>query len=371
MYRIEVAPGEETVFRSIEELAVGIRNGVVTQRSRIYHNASQKWLPIGLHPHYKKALEMPAASASHPRTPTPAPTPPRSKPKVEDIRTTAEFRVPSPAAAPKVPSPVISPVVTMQQEVLRDLPVVAIPEPLPWAAPRTHAPPPTPIAPPAPVARIAQAVQAQPTATVTYRPLVVPEPAVEPAYPHLEEPHARPTARRAHRSSGRPFLMLGVAATLVLAAHFALSATRSAAADASESTEPADAATEPAEPAEPEAATPPPPAAAAETPARVTSAPARVRMTPGPAFAGSVPAAPGTENPRPAQKAPAPAPVPTPAAGEAAPAIAPAPVELDLSIPSLPSDSVVPKRTRDSMAMKKILRALNGGKATETAPAAP
>ena len=53
MYRIEVAPGEETVFRTIEELAIGIRNGVITHRSRIYHAASQKWLPIGLHPHYK------------------------------------------------------------------------------------------------------------------------------------------------------------------------------------------------------------------------------------------------------------------------------------------------------------------------------
>jgi hypothetical protein len=53
------------------------------------------------------------------------------------------------------------------------------------------------------------------------------------------------------------------------------------------------------------------------------------------------------------------------------PAIAPAPGKLDLAIPSLPTDSVVPKRTRDTMAMKKILRALNGGKATETAPAAP
>ena len=64
MYRIEVGPGEETVFRTIEELAIGIRNGLVTPRARIYHNASQKWLPIELHPHYKKALEMPAASAS-------------------------------------------------------------------------------------------------------------------------------------------------------------------------------------------------------------------------------------------------------------------------------------------------------------------
>lgn len=61
MYRIELAPGEETVFRTIEELAIAVRNGLVTPRCRIYHNASQKWLPIEFHPHYKKALEIPAA----------------------------------------------------------------------------------------------------------------------------------------------------------------------------------------------------------------------------------------------------------------------------------------------------------------------
>jgi hypothetical protein len=92
-------------------------------------------------------------------------------------------------------------------------------------------------------------------------------------------------------------------------------------------------------------------------------------MTPGPAFAGSVPAAPGTERSAPAPKAFAPA--PTPSAGEAAPAIAPAPAELDLALPTLSADSVVPKRARDTMAMKKILRALNGEKAPEAAPAAP
>ncbi len=81
MYRIEVASGEETVFRTLEELAVAIRNGVVTPRARIYHNASQKWLPIGLHPHYKKALQLPAASASPApvTSTTPIPTPSRSK----------------------------------------------------------------------------------------------------------------------------------------------------------------------------------------------------------------------------------------------------------------------------------------------------
>jgi hypothetical protein len=63
MYRIELSAGEETVFRSIEELAVAIRRGVVTPRARIYHNASQKWLPIQFHPHYKIAASMPLTQA--------------------------------------------------------------------------------------------------------------------------------------------------------------------------------------------------------------------------------------------------------------------------------------------------------------------
>jgi hypothetical protein len=64
MYRIELSPGEETVFRSIEELAVAIRRGVVTPRARIYHNASSKWLPIQFHPHYKTAASLPLTPAA-------------------------------------------------------------------------------------------------------------------------------------------------------------------------------------------------------------------------------------------------------------------------------------------------------------------
>jgi hypothetical protein len=64
MYRIELSPGEETVFRSIEELAVAIKRGVVTPRARIYHNASSKWLPIQFHPHYKVAVSMPLTNAA-------------------------------------------------------------------------------------------------------------------------------------------------------------------------------------------------------------------------------------------------------------------------------------------------------------------
>ena len=63
MYRIELSPGEETVFRSIEELAVAIKRGVVTPRARIFHNASGKWLPIGFHPHYKAAVSMELSQA--------------------------------------------------------------------------------------------------------------------------------------------------------------------------------------------------------------------------------------------------------------------------------------------------------------------
>lgn len=64
MYRIELSPGEEAVFRSIEELAVAIKRGVVTPRARIYHNASAKWLPIQFHPHYKAAVSMPLSQAA-------------------------------------------------------------------------------------------------------------------------------------------------------------------------------------------------------------------------------------------------------------------------------------------------------------------
>jgi hypothetical protein len=63
MYRIELSPGEETAFRTIEELAVAIRRNVVTSRARIYHNASSKWLPIQFHPHYKIAVSMPLTQA--------------------------------------------------------------------------------------------------------------------------------------------------------------------------------------------------------------------------------------------------------------------------------------------------------------------
>ena len=108
----------------------------------------------------------------------------------------------------------------------------------------------------------------------------------------------------------------------------------------------------------------PPAPAAAATPARVTSSPARVRMTPGPAFAGSAPVPPGADTTAPRAKAPVAPATPTKPAepAEPAPSIAPAPVELELALPDLRTDSLAPARRSDTMAMKKILRALNGPK---------
>src|SRR5512143_810916 len=93
MYRIEVKPGEETVFRTIEELATGIRNGFITPRARIFHAASQKWLPIEFHPHYKKALE-------GDYTPAPVASPPSLSAFPTPVLTPVPARAPSPHASP-------------------------------------------------------------------------------------------------------------------------------------------------------------------------------------------------------------------------------------------------------------------------------
>jgi hypothetical protein len=101
MYRIELKPGEESVFRTIEELAIGIRNGLITPRARIYHNASQKWLPIEFHPHYKKALDLPVTASSQ----APAVAAPSQRP-VSPTLVFVEVDEPRPEPAGEKPSDV-------------------------------------------------------------------------------------------------------------------------------------------------------------------------------------------------------------------------------------------------------------------------
>ena len=63
------------------------------------------------------------------------------------------------------------------------------------------------------------------------------------------------------------------------------------------------------------------------------------------------------------------APPPTAATEEPLTSIAPAPMAGNLALPDLPPDSVVgTRRTGDTLAMKKILRAINGDQAPEASP---
>ncbi|HEX5004089.1 MAG TPA: hypothetical protein VFV65_02170 [Gemmatimonadales bacterium] len=57
MYRIRLSSGQEQTYRSIQELTAGVQRGEVTGDAEIYHQRSERWLPIESHPHYKMASE--------------------------------------------------------------------------------------------------------------------------------------------------------------------------------------------------------------------------------------------------------------------------------------------------------------------------
>ena len=88
MYLVDLGSGEETLFRSGNELAEAIRRGIVGEQSRIYHRTRATWLPITVHPEYRRiTAEHPAVPSSTRQwtfmrgeeadaIPTPAPRPP-------------------------------------------------------------------------------------------------------------------------------------------------------------------------------------------------------------------------------------------------------------------------------------------------------
>ena len=115
MYRIELSPGEETAFRSIEELAVAIRRGVVTPRARIWHNASGKWLSIQFHPHYKMAAAMQLTTADLVAGPPVKPL---------ELLTLGEPMDPAPS-----PAPMLQPIVEPEQPVRAKRTPEAAPKP--------------------------------------------------------------------------------------------------------------------------------------------------------------------------------------------------------------------------------------------------
>ena len=81
MMRILLGTGEEAVYRTVEELALGISSGVVTAAARFFDSPSQAWQSIETHPEYHQALARAAllvpASGYEPLPHTPTPTPER------------------------------------------------------------------------------------------------------------------------------------------------------------------------------------------------------------------------------------------------------------------------------------------------------
>lgn len=53
MILIELETGAERIFGSPSELAEAIRDGVVGAGARIYHRATEQWLPISVHPAFR------------------------------------------------------------------------------------------------------------------------------------------------------------------------------------------------------------------------------------------------------------------------------------------------------------------------------
>jgi hypothetical protein len=56
MVRVRLALGEEAVYRTVEELALGISSGIITEAAEVYDPGRQTWVPITGHPEYQRAV---------------------------------------------------------------------------------------------------------------------------------------------------------------------------------------------------------------------------------------------------------------------------------------------------------------------------
>jgi hypothetical protein len=66
MFLVEIEPGREELYHSVNALATAIQSGVVGPRSRIFHRSSSSWVSITVHPEFRKAA---AARESAPLPP--------------------------------------------------------------------------------------------------------------------------------------------------------------------------------------------------------------------------------------------------------------------------------------------------------------
>jgi hypothetical protein len=405
MYRIEIAPGEETVLRTIEELATAIRNGLVTPRSRIYHSASQKWLPIEFHPHYKKALALPERPKSAPvSTPLPGPLPSfaikREAPRPPEPP-------PAPAPAPQAPiaeaPPRPRPSIPLPAAA-ENLPFIEVEIPPRMAAPKPEpAPPPPPAPAPAPTPIVAQQAPAPMPEPVPVAPPMpaAPAPKLElaaDAFPSLVQPrsylppelehgpvraqahtferehereleleHERPNpladlappmslpvaSRRA--SGGRPVLVGAGALAVVVVGYLFMTSSRPSSQVAAESAPAAVQSKAAAKPAEDEDLPPEDTDVPVQRPSAITTTSPR-SGPPSQAWSSSSGATAPLLPTGPARQ-----PAGAADAIVSAPDIAPPPANVELALPKLPeADSLAPKAQRDTAALKRILKAVGG-----------
>jgi hypothetical protein len=66
MYLVELASGKQAVYRSVDEFTAAIRRSEVSSQSRIYHRASSTWIPVTLHPQFRKVAAEWAAEPPRP-----------------------------------------------------------------------------------------------------------------------------------------------------------------------------------------------------------------------------------------------------------------------------------------------------------------
>ncbi len=378
MYRIEVKPGEESVFRTIEELATAIRNGLVTPRARIFHHASQKWLPIEFHPHYKKALQLPKTnSGENPVVVVSAPSATAHQPskahssqpaKSQDVVKSLEAVKPVEPPKVQAPKPTEPVTRTRELEIVYTPPVEAR---APVIKPAPVAPPPAPAAPvrPTPVASAPMSKPAaiQPPAPKAAAPKshspVVELPTID--YPEttaIESLIPVASASKARAASGRrrPMVLGTAVAVLIAGAYVGLSGAMPAHEAA------ADNGPIPAEPVHQLAVAPVAmPDSSIKAPAIKSPVVTAPTSGSGPTFGppSSPPPAPTAAPKRQIVSsigATTPA-APRAPAKDSVEAIEPAPVDVDVSVPSVPSgDSLAPIVRSDSNAIGKILRAVSG-----------
>ena len=63
MLRVQLATGEEAVFRDLQEFERAVRQRIVTEGAKIFHARTGQWLPVQNHPAYRAAAALGPALA--------------------------------------------------------------------------------------------------------------------------------------------------------------------------------------------------------------------------------------------------------------------------------------------------------------------